>query len=90
MSCRYEVAVDNHKLKVIAADGYPVQPREADIVTLFNGERYDVVIGANQRAGGNYWFKAIPIGECNVEPDNANGIAILRYQGAHKLSSYQV
>ena len=36
---------------------------------------------ANQDVG-NYWFKAIPIGECNVKPDNANGIAILRYEGA--------
>ena len=81
VSCRYQVGIDNHKLKVIAADGYPVQHREADIVTLFNGERNDVVIEANQ-SEGNYWFKAIPIGECNVGSSNANGIAILRYDGS--------
>ena len=81
VSCRYQVAIDYHKLKVIAADGYPVQPRGADIVTLFNGERYDVVVEATE-SENNYWFKAIPLGECNVGDDNANGIAILRYDGA--------
>ena len=81
VSCRYQVGIDKHKLKVIAADGYPVQPRDADIVTLFNGERYDVVVETNQPVG-NYWFKAIPIGECNVGNNKANGIAILRYDGA--------
>ena len=82
VSCRYQVAIDNHKITVIATDGYPIRPvTEVDIVTLFNGERYDIVFQANQNVG-NYWLKAIPIGECNVDPDNANGIAIIRYSGA--------
>ena len=89
VSCRYQVGIDYHKLKVIAADGYPVQPRDADIVTLFNGERYDVVVEANQSIA-NYWFKAIPIGECNVGNNNANGIAILRYNGAPTSNPSQV
>ncbi len=81
VSCRYQVSVDFHRLTVIATDGYPVRQQVADVVTLFNGERYDFVLEANGDVG-NYWFKAIPIGECNVDPYNANAIAIVRYQGA--------
>ncbi len=79
VSCRYEVAVDYHRLTVIATDGYPVEPRVTDKVTLFNGERYDFVLDANQQ-DGNYWFKVIPIGECSVMPENANVLGIVRYR----------
>ena len=46
-------------------------------------------ISANQPVG-NYWFKAITIGECNVGNNNANGIAILRYDGAPTSNPSQI
>jgi len=46
----YRFAVGRHRLTVTHADGYPVQPVEADTVVLGMGERYDVVVTAGDGA----------------------------------------
>jgi FtsP/CotA-like multicopper oxidase with cupredoxin domain len=38
------VALGGHRLTVVHADGYPVQPVDADAVLLGMGERYDVIV----------------------------------------------
>lgn len=40
-------AIDNHKLKVIAADFVPIVPYETDAIVLGSGQRYDVIVEAN-------------------------------------------
>jgi FtsP/CotA-like multicopper oxidase with cupredoxin domain len=40
----FRVALGGHRLTVVHADGYPVQPVDADAVLLGMGERYDVIV----------------------------------------------
>lgn len=53
----------NHKLTVIAMDGYSVEPLTVDCVISSAGERYDVVMDAtNDRNSSNSWLTLrIPI-----------------------------
>ena len=53
----FRFSIDSHKLKVMATDGYLVEPVEVDYVALHSGERYDVLVEANQPLG-NFWIKA--------------------------------
>ena len=40
----FRVALGGHRLRVVHADGYPVQPVDADAVLVGMGERYDVIV----------------------------------------------
>lgn len=51
------VSLDNHLLIVIAADFVPIVPFMTDFLLIAIGQRYDVVINANQTSGA-YWFRA--------------------------------
>ena len=51
------VSLDNHLLTVIAADFVPISPFTTDYLLIAIGQRYDVIIDANQTSG-NYWFRA--------------------------------
>ena len=75
-------SIDNHKLTVIAADFVPIEPYEAESIILAPGQRYDVIVEANQEVG-NYWMRAIYQTGCNqLEIDNNDIKAIVRYKGA--------
>lgn len=50
----YKFSIDNHKLKVIAMDFVPIVPFTTDMLSVGIGERYDVVVEANQHPG-DYW-----------------------------------
>lgn len=76
-------AIDGHKLTVIANDFVPIVPYEADSIILASGQRYDVVVEANQTVGA-YWLRAIYQTACNGN-DNYNKdniLGIVRYDGA--------
>jgi iron transport multicopper oxidase len=65
---------------VIEADAQNVQPVVADSVTIYAGQRYSLVLNANQTIS-NYWIRAIPnIG--NTSTTGGVNSAILRYNGA--------
>lgn len=88
------VSLDNHPFLVIAADFVPVQPftvstsalhgnkliMQTQWITIAIGQRYDVVITANQTVG-NYWFRANNAPECSSSVNN-NSLAIFSYAGA--------
>ncbi|PGH13136.1 hypothetical protein AJ79_03843 [Helicocarpus griseus UAMH5409] len=75
-------SVDGHKLTVIAADFVPLVPYEAESILLAPGQRYDVIVEANQPVG-NYWMRAIYMTACNgLKIDNNDITAIVRYEGA--------
>jgi FtsP/CotA-like multicopper oxidase with cupredoxin domain len=73
--------IDNHKLTVIANDLVPIVPYLTDSLVLGGGQRYDIIVEANQIVG-NYWMRSIVEG-CNVILNsNANNIrGIVRYEG---------
>ena len=54
----FRFSIDGHRLTVITTDGYYIQPVEADYVIIHSGERYDVLITANQTGQNDFWMRA--------------------------------
>lgn len=57
------VSLDGHTMNVMTSDFVPIKPFAAQWLLIQIGQRYDVVISANQTAG-NYWFRAQPATDC--------------------------
>ncbi|KAI0063810.1 laccase [Artomyces pyxidatus] len=75
----FTFSIDGHQLTIIEVDGNNVQPLHVDNLEIFAGQRYSVVMTANQPVG-NYWIRSVPPGG---EVDNSGlNAAILRYNGA--------
>jgi len=83
MSCEpsFNFAIDNHMMTVIEADGQYTQPLVVDNIQIFPGQRYSVIVTANQPVG-NYWLRANPDARAQPGFDNLRNLAILRYSGA--------
>src|SRR5262249_17374353 len=62
--------IDGHSLTVIATDGPPMKPVTVDNLVIGIGERYDVLLEANQ--GGARWIRAVTL-------DGNEILAVLRY-----------
>ncbi|KAL9097158.1 MAG: hypothetical protein Q9165_000585 [Trypethelium subeluteriae] len=71
------VSLDNHVLEIMTTDFVPVKPAYNQTVLLAVGQRYDVIINANQTAG-NYWFRANVATDCESS-NNGAGLAIFSY-----------
>ncbi|KAF8075336.1 laccase [Lyophyllum atratum] len=82
MSCdpAFNFAIDKHALTIIEADGESTAPLVVDSLDIYAGQRYSVVVVANQRVG-NYWIRANP-NRGFPGFDNGRNSAILRYKGA--------
>ncbi len=52
----FRVSLDNHVMQVMTSDFIPIKPFYTETLLMAIGQRYDVVITANQTAG-NYWFR---------------------------------
>jgi FtsP/CotA-like multicopper oxidase with cupredoxin domain len=76
--------MDGHPFTVITADFVPIKPWTTNQLTLAIGQRYDVIISANQDVG-NYWFRVQPGTGCGANLITAKNVpmgAILHYDGA--------
>ncbi len=75
----FRFAVAGHRITVTHADGQPVEPVEVDTVRLGMGERYDVVLEANNPG---VWQVA-------AAPEGKNGLAraIFRYKESGESSA---
>ncbi|CAE6492618.1 unnamed protein product [Rhizoctonia solani] len=78
----YTFQIDGHPLKIIEADGIAHQPYTVNSLDIHPGERYSIVVEANQTVG-NYWIRA-PItarrSSSTLDPELVK--AVLRYEGA--------
>ncbi|KAF2178348.1 multicopper oxidase [Zopfia rhizophila CBS 207.26] len=74
------VSLDNHPFNVISSDLIPIKPYVMNWVLLVVGQRYDVIITANQTAD-NYWFRAEVVNAC-ASANNFYGRSTFRYEGA--------
>ncbi|KAI0042576.1 multicopper oxidase [Auriscalpium vulgare] len=72
-------SIDGHQLTIIEADGQSTQPLVVDTLQILAGQRYSVVLNANQ-SPDNYWIRSIPAGGTTTGGLNS---AILRYDGAN-------
>ncbi|KAF4541431.1 Multicopper oxidase [Lasiodiplodia theobromae] len=73
----FKFSVDNHTMTVIANDLVPIVPYNTTVLNIGMGQRYDVVITADQESvGTDFWMRAIPQTACsnNENPDNIKGI----------------
>lgn len=70
------LAIGNHKLVVVEADGNYVQPFAVDDLDIYSGETYSVLITTNQDPSKNYW---VSIGVRGREPKTPQGLTLLNY-----------
>ena len=78
IDAQLRVALDNHTLEVIAADFVPIVPFNTSSLLLAIGQRYDVLITANQKPA-NYWFRAEPATDC-ASSSKGLGLSIFTYK----------
>ncbi|GAP84520.1 putative multicopper oxidase [Rosellinia necatrix] len=74
----FKFGIDNHTLTVIAADLVPIVPFETQMVSIGIGQRYDVIVSANQEPG-NYWMRSIPQLTCSTNEMTLNIRGIVTY-----------
>ncbi|MDQ3913301.1 MAG: multicopper oxidase family protein [Actinomycetota bacterium] len=74
----FRFAAAGHKLTVTHADGLPVEPVEVDTLRIGMGERYDVLLEANNP--GVWQVAASPEGKSGL------GRALLRYEESNRSS----
>ncbi|KAH8888457.1 hypothetical protein GQ53DRAFT_843425 [Thozetella sp. PMI_491] len=79
----FKFAIDGHTFRVVAADLVPIIPYSTNNIILASGQRYDIIVEANQTVG-NYWLRAIYQTGCNQNNnDNKDNIlGVFRYDGA--------
>ncbi|KAH9946367.1 phenoloxidase [Epithele typhae] len=73
-------SIDMHHLMIIEADAHNTLPHIVNSIDFFAGQRYSVVLDANQEVG-NYWIRANP-NKGTIGFENGYNSAILRYEGA--------
>nr|AJK28607.1 laccase [Peniophora incarnata] len=73
-------SIDSHKFSVIEVDGVNHQPLLIDSPQIFAGQRYSLVMTADQDVG-NYWIRAQP-NNIVATFDGGLNSAILRYKTA--------
>lgn len=78
-SCAYSITVEGHRLKLIAVDITPVRAVEVDTLIMSPGERYDVILDADQPVAA-YWIHVRGLGACALL--GAHQVAVLRYSEA--------
>jgi len=76
-TCRF--AITGHRMIVVSTDGRPVQPLAVDSLDIGMGERYDVIVEANNP--GAWTIMAVAV-EASLPPAQA----VLRYEDAAQTS----
>ncbi|KAI0030477.1 Cu-oxidase-domain-containing protein [Vararia minispora EC-137] len=82
----FTISFDKHDFTIIEADGELVKPFTTDELLILAGQRYSIVLNANQKIA-NYWFNAPFVGGVPARNLHQNATltrAILRYAGAPK------
>ncbi|KAF8403524.1 hypothetical protein HHK36_011628 [Tetracentron sinense] len=70
------LAVGNHKMVVVEADGNYLQPFAVDDMDIYSGETYSVLITTDQNPSMNYWVSVSVRGR---HPQTPPGLTILNY-----------
>ncbi|KZW03034.1 putative extracellular dihydrogeodin oxidase/laccase [Exidia glandulosa HHB12029] len=80
----FKVSIDSHVMTVIASDFVPVKPFTTEVLGLAIGQRYDVIIEANQ-AAASYWFRVWPQISCSSNDNAGDVTGYLAYSGVTAL-----
>ncbi|OAA65258.1 Cupredoxin [Niveomyces insectorum RCEF 264] len=77
----FTVSLVGHTMTVVATDFVPVAPTDVTSLYLAVGQRYDVVVRADQPVG-SYWLNVtMPRGPCGLS-NNPHPAAIVSYSGS--------
>ncbi|OJJ05823.1 hypothetical protein ASPVEDRAFT_153976 [Aspergillus versicolor CBS 583.65] len=80
LDTHYKFMIDNHILTVISMDLVPVEPFNTTFIDIAMGQRYDVIVTANQAAvADSFWLRTIPQASCSAIEDPANIRGIFYY-----------
>ncbi|XP_074578343.1 L-ascorbate oxidase-like [Curcuma longa] len=71
------LAIGNHKMTVVEADGNYVKPFSVDDMDIYSGESYSVLITTDQNPSSNYWLS---VGVRGREPNTPPALAIINYR----------
>ncbi|KAF7815485.1 L-ascorbate oxidase-like [Senna tora] len=71
------LAISNHKMVVVEADGNYVQPFTVNDIDIYSGESYSVLITTNQNPNQNHW---ISIGVRGRKPNTTQALTFLNYK----------
>ncbi|KAH6609155.1 multicopper oxidase [Trichoderma cornu-damae] len=74
-------SIDGHTLTVVANDFVPVQPYQANYVTLGVGQRLHVIVEGTGSVNGSYWMRSNISEICNL-PLQPHGLAAIYYDDA--------
>lgn len=78
----FKFSIDNHTMQVISNDLVPIIPYNTSVLDIAIGQRYDVIITANQSSvADNFWMRAIPQSACSSN-DNLDDIRGIVYYGS--------
>jgi iron transport multicopper oxidase len=83
----YNFSIDSHNITIIETDGVSTTPLLVNTVPILAGQRYSLVLEANQPVD-NYWINAPFAGGAAARNPNQNATfsrAILRYAGAPEV-----
>lgn len=70
------LAIGNHKMVVVEADGNYVQPFSVYDMDIYSGESYSILFKADQSPTQNYW---ISVGVRGRKPNTPQALTILHY-----------
>ena len=76
-------SIDEHNMTVIANDFTPIQPYQADYVTLGVGQRTDIVVEAPLDPKGAYWMRSTISLNCSVTA-TTKALAVILYDDSDK------
>jgi FtsP/CotA-like multicopper oxidase with cupredoxin domain len=77
----FKFMIDNHTMTVISADLVPVTPYTTEVLNIGMGQRYDIVVTADQGdVADSFWARPIPQSSCS-ENDNSDNIRAIVYYG---------
>lgn len=74
----FKFSIDNHTMTVIANDLVPIVPFTTNMITIGIGQRYDVIVKADQKPG-NYWMRSIPQITCSANEMTLNITGVVSY-----------
>ncbi|KAI9836049.1 MAG: hypothetical protein M1819_001660 [Sarea resinae] len=75
----FKFSLDNHTMTVIATDFVPIVPYTTEVLSIGMGQRYDILITANQSSSSSYWLRAIPQTTCSNNDNPTDIKGIVRY-----------
>ncbi|KAK8152597.1 Cupredoxin [Phyllosticta citrichinensis] len=77
----FKFYIDGHKFTVISTDFTPIQPYETDILNINSGQRYDLIVTADQDVG-SYWMRSDNQNACAGIRQSTDIKGIFQYSGA--------